>query len=625
MSKKRRKRHEQTKPAPRQTTPPKSISTMADVMPADLLKQVEQELDKRGTAKTHVNISQGATLRRQAPPSTTHQSTNATYAAKVSSSATPAPKAPISKPAISSASRIPKPIKSPAKEILGLAEIAAKTVLKPNRSFGKKRKTSAGLDDWRSELSTAESKERRHRYAEIILNSLGSTESNAIPINLGIDLGTSFSKVVWRGPDKAYPICFGDNPASLNDYLVPSIVVFDGTTLQTGLSDTEKLSTQNAIANFKMCLACVSDSGQECQPYDCELSNWSRALNSLPEPVELVNATYLAHLISRSRELVQTHLRKLGVKNQSIFWSANLAVPEKYMDASPILRSFDGVFRTAWLMAALFDEMGELNRTQEVIESYACAKAIAASNQALDCSVYPEVAAEVASVTKPRSAKQGLYAFVDVGAGTVDGTVFRFYRPLKDDPSQFTYAASVIRAGAAHVELDASDKLGQLSRAWFKRMKEDGGHARGLSLTPELILDPPFDESLGKIRAVVKDELIQLFHAAHDKEPGEDKWRDLQMIIGGGGAALPLYVNAAREAFTQKGVGRGGNLTSVSLDAPSDFEMGRLSHNTFHRFAVAYGLSFHRVNLPDVVLAKDVHPGGPGRVRDPIIDPTMDD
>jgi hypothetical protein len=595
---------------------------MADVMPADLLKKIKDRGDQHSAIKSKINSPQSAPLKRQPQSQFPKSSISTTPSVKVS--ITSLPKTPISRATPSTGTQISKAKESTKNEALNLAELVSKTNLKPARSRRAKQSTSVAQTDWGSVLNTPESIERRTRYTEIILKSLSNTESNAISINLGIDLGTSFSKVVWRGPDKAYPICFGANPASLMDYLVPSIVVFDGSTLQTSLSDATDLSSPNAIPNFKMCLACVSDSSQECQPSDCPLSSWSRAFSVLPEPVEFVNATYLAYLVFRSKHLVNTHLRKLGVKDLSIRWSSNLAVPEKYMDTSPVLKSFENVFRIAWLMAMLFDEVGELHKAQEVIESYACAKTIATSGRNLDCFVYPEVAAEVAAVTKPRSAKQGLYAFVDVGAGTVDGSVFRFYRPLKDDPSQFTYAANVIRSGAAHVELGASEKLAQLSQAWFKRMKEDGGHAGGLSLTSELILDPPFDESVTQLGSEVRDQLVRLFKAAHEKERGEDHWSDLQLIIGGGGASLPLYVNAAREAFRHKG-NRANNLTNVALDAPSDFEMGRLSRKTFHRFAVAYGLSFHRVNLPDVVLAKDVNPAGSGRVRGPIIDPTMDD
>jgi hypothetical protein len=326
--------------------------------------------------------------------------------------------------------------------------------------------------------------------------------------------------------------------------------------------------------------------------------------------------------------LVQENLRRRGISDFAIRWSANLAVPEKYMDISPTLDSFEQVLRTAWLMATILDDIGALAEAQDVIDCYASAKEVAETKQRLDCFVYPEVAAGVASVTMSRTAKEGLYAFVDVGAGTVDGSVFRFHRPSQGELSQATYAASVIKAGAAHIEMSASSKLADNARFWFRQMKENEGNTTDLSLDSSSMLGPPFEESLEEIQSEVEGELIQLFKAAHEKEVGESRWSDLQLVICGGGSTVAPYVTAAKVAFSLKGTGRGSHLTQVGLDAPPDFEMAPLSRQTFHRFAVAYGLSFHHVNLPEVVLAKEVTPmplGSGYRIRGPIIDPTQDD
>ena len=624
MSKKRRKRHELGRPTLQNKIEPKSLSTMADRLPPDLLKRVRQEFGKREVGSPDLKNSQSVPVRtqpkHQRDPSTGTTNTKSSHHSRPAST----PRQSVSKTVRSSAGQIAKSQHSQKEESLGLAEVAAKTVRTPSRSLRRKRRLLDGPTDWRSTLNSAETKERQTKYRQIILDSLARAIRNALDINLGIDLGTSFSKVVWRGEEKAYPICFGDNPASLDDYLVQSIVAYDGQSIKTSLTSDANIPSQICIPNFKMCLACESDNSHGCRPADCALSNWSRAINSLPDPVALVNAVFLATLISRSRFLVRQHLKKLGVRDGAIRWSANLAVPEKYMDESPTLQSFGRVLRIAWLMAELLDQGLDINKADEVIDLYEAAKQVATDHQKLDCFVYPEVAAEVAAVTKPRSAKQGLYAFVDVGAGTVDGSVFRFYRPHQEDPRQVTYAANVIRAGAAHVEFDACEKLAEVARAWFKTMKEDGANAAGLSLTPESILSPPFDATLKELETEVRDELIQLFKSAHEKEIGESNWKNLQLIIGGGGASLATYANAAIDAFTLKGSHRGDNLTKVLLEAPPDFQMGRLSRNTFHRFAVAYGLSFSYVNLPDVVLAREVDSAGSGRVRGPITDPTND-
>ena len=239
---------------------------------------------------------------------------------------------------------------------------------------------------------------------------------------------------MWRGGNSARPICFGSDPSKLEDYLVPSVIIFDGRIVSVPFTRDERgITIEYAIPNFKMCLACVGGPSNDCEPANCTLSNWSVALSifrSAKDAVSFVNAVFLGVLIFRSRNLVREELRKQGVKGP-IRWSANLAVPERYMDDSPTLRCFDDVLRIAWLMSSVYEDYPDLSKFEELLDCYISAKQSLEVAPLLDCFVYPEVGAEVASVTMSRSAKQGLYAFVDIGAGTVDASVFRFHRGIR--------------------------------------------------------------------------------------------------------------------------------------------------------------------------------------------------
>jgi len=283
MSKKRHKKHKLTRQEPRTTPSVKSLSTMADAMPAEFVNKLKQQFSKRSTDRRQQTTQQRSPVQKQelrpVPSATVPIKIVPTNSASTSGS--PARRTP------SSTLRIPKLDSSKADESFGLAQISAKTVRKPSRTLRTKKKQTSAPIDWRLVLNSDESKKRRNEYAQIILKSLGQLQRDPVDINLGIDLGTSFSKVVWRGPDKAYPICFGDNPANLDQYLVPSIVVFDEDSIQTSLTPKARINSEGSIPNFKMCLACVSEPAQECQPTNCTLSNWWRAINSLPEPVEL--------------------------------------------------------------------------------------------------------------------------------------------------------------------------------------------------------------------------------------------------------------------------------------------------------------------------------------------------
>src|SRR5262249_41959130 len=76
-------------------------------------------------------------------------------------------------------------------------------------------------------------------------------------------------------------------------------------------------------------------------------------------------------------------------------------------------------------------------------------------SQDLDCFIYSEVAAEVASITLSRTSRDGLYAFVDVGAGTVDASVFRLHRQPQSDRAHIEYATEVLQSGSTYVEAKA--------------------------------------------------------------------------------------------------------------------------------------------------------------------------
>jgi cell division ATPase FtsA len=106
------------------------------------------------------------------------------------------------------------------------------------------------------------------------------------------------------------------------------------------------------------------------------------------------------------------------------------------------------------------------------------------------------------------------------------------------------------------------------------------------------------------------ESLIEIFREAFDKERGNKKedWQNLKLVLGGGGAKLKAYQEAATRAFTFKDSKKPKPPEVTTLPKPNDFQMSGLPPEEFHRFAVAYGLSHERVNLPDIIFAKDVQP-----------------
>jgi hypothetical protein len=448
------------------------------------------------------------------------------------------------------------------------------------------------------------------RFAAIINERLNDKMHRPIRINLGIDMGTSFTKVVWRSLEgTSYPVCFGRDSKALNDYLLPTIVAFDGFSLVTaadpaGLGESKP---EHHISNFNICLACDKGSEGDCSLATCTLSTWHSCSASpllAGREVDVVTAVFLGKLISRARLMVVKQLTSTGVRSANVDWSANLAVPEKFMNKSAILDGFEQVLKTAWLMADVFDEIPDLVKLPDLIDCYSSARELA--EQDMNCFVYPEVGAQIACVTLPRAARDGLYAFVDIGAGTVDASVFRLHTPRNSAPSLHTYAAGVTKAGAAHIETSAGRSLARSVVACFRELKEGLVQPELASSRTVETLKPFLQKAITEVSLAAESGLRMVLGEAYGKEPNTDRWQDLSLVLGGGGAKISEYRDVARKAF--KGYKLVEDLKESELPVPDDFERGGIRKGDFHRFAVAYGLSHRNIDLHDVALPDEVKP-----------------
>ena len=441
---------------------------------------------------------------------------------------------------------------------------------------------------------------------------------NAISINLGIDLGTSYSKVVWRLGENAYPLCFGQNHQRLSDYLAPSTVAFGTNEVIYGINREKSLPTSFSLANFKMCLACESEKNIDCNIEKCSMTKWDADFfkpDLENEEAAFVNTFFLAKLIAQTKKIIIDELTEKGFHQPiSIKWKANFSVPEKFIEMSEVSISFHNVFKTAWLMAEIFLENPDLNDRESVFDCYLTAKDLMQQTTNLlqkqgkdfDCFAYSEIGAEVASVVLSKTTEEGLYVFVDIGAGTVDASVFRFWRDGAETKRP-PYAAEVFKTGAAQLEIRASQNSA-FSPVKLKEIKEtfeDMPKSERDQFSKEIeILSSTSEE----IKAETVKMLEKVFKEAYRKEPNIDRWKDLKLILGGGGSKLKCYKDASKQAFSLKNSKIPIPPETVVLGKPDDFQMSALPEAEFHHFAVAYGLSHEIVNLPSMIFAQGVAP-----------------
>ena len=463
----------------------------------------------------------------------------------------------------------------------------------PQQSQGDDAQTRTGVRERRPD-----SEPMNGKYREQVerITSQNIATSDTVNLILGLDLGTSFTKCVWRDEiaNEAYPICFGQDEHRLNHYLLPSVVAFDGE-LFAGGPDVEVLvrdhPTAERFSNFKMCLACVSSVSSACNLTRCPLSMWRPILArqiTEEDAVEVVTALHLGKVISVSKALVSEQMRNAGVRSK-FHWTVNMGAPVEHMEDAKVLDAFRRVLKTGFLMSSVFDEQEGPRDLEDLLELYGDASQLA-SRRTLDCFVIPEVGAEVASLYKSGEATDGLYSLIDVGAGTLDATFFRLFFGSNGTELTF-YAAGVLKAGAAHLESVASRQLAERATTHFREVKE-GSRQPDTSVVSAKDTSLFLERASDWLREEVEVGVRKISAAARKKEHNHDAWRGLTLLLGGGGSAIPLYESGSRAGVSLLAP----EAASALLPVPHDFKMQGLPPAVFHRFAVAYGLSFNIVD-----------------------------
>lgn len=512
--------------------------------------------------------------------------------------------------------------KPPIEEAKNTKPVSAKTNVEANQ-------TKSSPDN-----SQKYSKLMREKFWEKINGeALSGIRGRTLRINLGIDLGTSFSKVVYRLGGESFPVCFGMSKNKIDDYMIPSVVVIGGKAIkcQFEVEDQTKLSKAVLIPNFKICLTCERGDGEAgCSITKCNLSNLRTGYlpsEIINEEASFLTAFYLAKLIAHTKEAVRHQLSEREIPSDvTVKWSANLAVPDKYFD-SKVAEGFRETLEIAWLMSEMFLAHPTFSNKTESTVCYLAAKdlhkeikdELLQQNQDFDCFTYSEIGAEVASVTLSPTSEEGLYVLVDVGAGTVDTSVFRFRR-IDGESKQETYAANIFKLGAAQIDARANSSFRRKSLNWLRQIKENvfrlNPNEALLHITEEI------KSAESDVTIELREKLLTVYREAFAKQKNVETWSKLKLMMGGGGSSIQSYCDTAREAFTPK-LKDSRPIEIFRLKVPRDFQMGTIPMELFHRFAVAYGLSRDLIELPELLSSNKIAPMNVLRQKI-YIDPTND-
>ncbi|WP_155922385.1 hypothetical protein [Mesorhizobium sp. L103C131B0] len=435
-----------------------------------------------------------------------------------------------------------------------------------------------------------------------------STGRDQVFLNLGIDFGTSFTKVCFRdvGTEDSFLVTF--DATSAHDAMLPSIVAVD----KTGTLYTADQAPRGAVLvpYLKMRLA-GSPIGEDLPVVDgvdlgsgeatCALASW-----------------FLAKVLSRSQEWIRKHERD-RLRNRVPVWSANIGVPVEHYDSKAI-DTFRRVLGTSWIWVA----NARLPKTVgEAVTAY-LRDVDRLEGEVSDFHAVPEIAAAVQSFVMSRGAVAGIYVYFDIGGGTVDGVAFKFlnrhgerrvnFYSGKVSPLGISALASALGSGSPR---DIDEKI-------LKRLVSNG--------SVEVLADfqHRVRQLVGKVvmTAKQKDGRNWQEDAIQDHQNtrknirslgGLDRTRmtPLVVFLGGGGAPSAWYQTAISSTYDKFGHFGAGvpPYQLLEVAAPRDLDMTGLASSDFRRFAISYGLSIPFGEGPEVGLPSQFADAEPLPVR----------
>jgi len=411
----------------------------------------------------------------------------------------------------------------------------------------------------------------------------------------GLDFGTSSVKVVIGdlSSDKSYAVPFIDIDG-VDAYLLPSRVfesrpqIISEATGFFGLFETE-----HAFRDLKLSL----------------LGN----PESADRQVEAI--VFLALVIQRARAWLFTHHEAI-YKHVECIWQLRIGLPAASALDNAYVPLFEKVLRSAWLLAGMGEKLDRVS-AQSVRDRLFNSKEL---DDGLEVQVIPEIAAQIFGFVASNSFDKraaNRYLMVDVGAGTVDASLFKVM-PGRGGQWNFEFYTAVVKPyGVSNLHAYRVD--------WWNYKLKDAEGAGGLI---EVLQSTKFATDLGASVPAHNHDYFEGVYLTNDHpdQPDSDffnkfwdqvrgstlyrAWKDgylaqhqltnTPMFLCGGGSRSDFYLKLETKLVSFSGCSW-LSAEPWQLGFPGDLDVEGIDEKDFDRLSVAYGLS--KLNVGQITQA----------------------
>ena len=405
-------------------------------------------------------------------------------------------------------------------------------------------------------------------------------------VHLGVDYGTSWSKLVFRdtearGGERSIVVRDSQNTVPDN-YRISSLIAFDGDKLYFGSQCVRRMNLPKIVVFPSMKV-------QVAFP-----NHFHQIRRSIPQGLteEGLAALTILYLLQIGKAAAETYLNPLGARPQV---TITIGAPMSQLDNPDLKRKFIR-------MATLASSMAQVS-SQSLENGISIGDAVEllhAANSALgdsppknpDVWVRSEANAALLWAFRSPDVPSGLYGAVDVGAGTTSASWFRIKDNWYEDQwikeSIVFYGAACLPPGADAVEEVIAKSVGI----------QDPLQVRGKANQYVSALDPQGKKRVSNLCAKIFETYRLAFRRAYKKEQRITPWNDTRIFLLGGGTQIqPIRTTLYAKPWNML------DRSPPPLDPgrPSDLyeTAGTRYTGDTHNLLVAYGLSHLVADIPE--------------------------
>lgn len=446
--------------------------------------------------------------------------------------------------------------------------------------------------------------------------------------NIGIDFGTSTSKTCIRDllANVVGLVVYPKGTAGVPEFCLPSTVTAHDGKLYFGHS-AEAHSGGRVLRSLKMCVPCQKGliACRGCSPEGAAIGRGpgefvlrDKSGSTSVFSAEELCTLYVAHIYTFILEALG---KKVDPAHDQIILS-NGAAPLDQVALEPLRRIFERVFFLGRELAGKIRSGIPVDQAKQLLSELSSAYPTTPGEEDRASYLIQETIAALHGPCGDPATPRGLYAVVDIGAGTTNVTFFRLGSWTERGRTFAYYSSRTEIVGGDDIDRSILGRLlpsSALPEPGSSRYREFlqairlGKHDLGRDdlILPEGLRIP--NAAVREAITAVGDRIYEVYRAAfkqaYQKEKLADRWEEYTILLTGGGS----WVHGIEPLFEVPPHAIVKRLQLVRPKAPkglrgADGKPMKLGPSEFLLVNLAYGLSTDRPNIPDYFAPDQVEP-----------------